>query len=89
MEEVEKQRREGERNGNGQNYPLATIHWHRKSLMNYTHCRTNKGRIGVWKHLLDPWFDPVCRMCEVDPETGNHIALTCLEGEWSGRRWNS
>ena len=31
----------------------------------------------------------VCRMCGIDPETGNHIALVCPAGEWLGRRWSS
>ena len=67
----------------------SAIRWNWKALLNFSHCRTGKGRLGVWKHLLNPWSDPTCRMCREDQETGNHIALSCPEGEWLGRRWSS
>ena len=38
--------------------------------------------------MLDPWSDLMCRMCGEAGETGDHIALTCPEGEWLNRRWS-
>ena len=65
------------------------IKWNRKALRNYTHCRTGKGRLGRWRNMLDPWEDSNCRFCDEGQETGSHIAISCPEGEWLGRRWST
>lgn len=62
------------------------IKWNCKALYNFSHCRTGKGRIGRWRHLLDPLAGPACRRRGEIEETGNYIALPCPEGEWIGRR---
>jgi len=64
------------------------LKWNRKALLNYTQCRTGKGRLGWWRYTLDPWEDPMCRVC-FNLETGRHVALVCTAGEWLGRRWSS
>src|SRR5205807_985897 len=67
-----------------------TLKWNRKALLNYTQCRTGKGRLGMWRYTLDPWEDPTCREEGCDAlETGKHVALSCISGEWLGRRWSS
>ena len=65
------------------------IKWNRTALRNYTHCRTGKGRLGRWRNILDPWEDQSCRWCNAEDETGNHIAISCPQGEWLGRRWST
>lgn len=35
-----------------------------------------KGKLQVWRNILEPTINPVCRFCEVEPETGRHVALT-------------
>lgn len=53
---------------------LEGIEVEQEARVNYVHCRTGKGKLQVWKNILDPMVDPVCRFCEVDPETGRHVA---------------
>ena len=65
------------------------IQWNRKTHRNFAQCRTGKGRIGKWKHQLDPWMDPEWRDCGEEEETGSHIALVCRGGESRGRRWST
>jgi len=64
------------------------LKWNRKALYNYTQCRTGKGRLGWWRYTLDPWEDLTCAECH-NLETGRHVALVCIAGEWIGRRWSS
>ena len=45
------ERDQGNRNGKG--YPMEFSFLHTLSY--------RKRIIGIWKHLLDPWFNPVCR----------------------------
>ena len=56
------------------------LKWNRKALLNYTQCRTGKGRLGWWRYTLDPWEDPTCGECH-NLETGRHVALVCTAGE--------
>jgi len=37
------------------------VHWNRKSRANYVHCRTGKGNLQVWRHVLDADIPDQCR----------------------------
>ena len=80
-----KKKRENERKVRGTGQGRA-IRWNRKALHNFAQCRTGKGRIARWRRQLDPWADASCHRCGEELETGAHIALICIEGEFLGRR---
>jgi len=66
------------------------LKWNRKALYNYTQCRTGKGRLGMGVHTLDPWEDPTCTAEDCyELETGRHVAMVCISGEWLGRIWST
>ena len=63
--------------------------WNRRAVVNYTHTRTGKGNLMVWRFLLGKVDSEGCRLCQSPRETGTHRAFGCLKGEWRGRRWSS
>ena len=63
--------------------------WNRRAVVNYTHTRTNKGNLMVWRFRLGKAETEGCRKCPFPKETGSHRAFGCLEGEARGRRWSS
>lgn len=57
-----------EGSGNG------VLKWNRNARVNYTQCRAGKGKLQVWRDVLDPMVDPECRFCEEgEPETQGSI----------------
>jgi len=62
------------------------VRWNRN---NYVHCRTGKGNLQAWRHVLDKDIPDQCRKCGRYAETGKHIALVCIHGEDIGRRWGA
>ena len=66
------------------------VKWNRKDLLNYTQCGTGKGRLGWRRSTREPWNDPIylTKDCH-ELETGNHVALQCVAGEWSGQKWST
>jgi len=62
------------------------VRWNRKARVNYVHCRTGKGNLQVWRHVLDKNIPGQCQKCRRYAETGKHVALVCIHGEDIGRR---
>lgn len=79
-------KKEGEVGGTGKG---RVVRWESKAMRSYTQCRTGKGNLGVWKNKLNSEVDLTCRKCGKYPETGAHIALSCIEAEGLGRRWSN
>ena len=81
-----KEVRRAERECEGFGYGRA-VEWGRRALTHYTHARTSKGKIGVWREVVAQ-RDAGCRRCGVSVEDGDHVAFHCREGA-EGRRWSS
>jgi len=65
------------------------VKWHCKARVNYVHCRTGKGNLQAWRHILDIDQPDECRKCGRYAETGRHIALVCIHGEEIGWKWGT
>jgi len=39
------------------------VRWNRKARVNYVHCRTGKGNLQAWRHVLDIDQPDECRKC--------------------------
>ena len=78
MEEKEGGEENCKRHGGG--------NWNRKVRVNYVHCRTGKGNLQSWRHVLDSDISDQCRKCGRYAETGKHVALVCIHGGDIGRR---
>jgi len=65
------------------------VRWSRKARVNYVHCRTGKGNLQAWRHILDEDTPDQCRKCGRYAATGKHVALVCIHGEDIGRRWGT
>jgi len=65
------------------------VKWNRKARVNYVHCRTGKGNLQAWRHVLDIDQSDECRKCGRYAETGRHVALVCIHGEEIGRKWGT
>jgi len=65
------------------------VRWGRKARVDYVHCRTGKGNLQAWRHVLDEYTPDRCRKCGRYAETGKHVALVCIHGEDIGRRWKT
>ena len=81
-EEVQRAERECEGFGMGR-----AMEWGRRALMNYTHARTGKGKLGYWRELVGR-RDTGCRTCGASMEDVDHVAFYCRERA-KGRRWAS
>ena len=65
------------------------VRWNRKAPVNYVHCRTGKGNLQAWRHVLDVDQPDECRKCGRYAETGRHVALVYIHGEEIGRKWGT
>jgi len=65
------------------------VRWNRKARVNYVHCRTGKGNLQAWRHVLDDDQSDQCWKCGRYAETGKHVALVCIHGEDIGRKWGT
>ena len=50
--------------------------------------RAAKGNLQSWRQILDNNLDPIWG-CGNYSETGRHVALSCIEGKWLGRKWGA
>ena len=65
------------------------VKWNCKARVNYVHCRTGKGNLQAWRHVLDIDQSDECRKYGRYAETGRHVALVCIYAEEIGRKWGT
>jgi len=65
------------------------VRWNRKARVNYVHCRTGKGNLQAWRHVLDIDQPDECRKFGRYAEKGKHVALVCIHGEEIGWKWGT
>jgi len=58
--------------------------WDRKTATTYTHLRTNRGNLMVWRKMIGKAEDDTCRKCGMGQETGDHVVFEC--GGWEELR---
>jgi len=58
----------------------------RKARVN---CRTRKGNLQAWRHILDEDTPDQCRKCGRYAETGKHVGLVYIYSEDIGWKWDT
>ena len=53
--------------------------WDRHAVTNYPHLRTNKGNLRSGRYKIRKTDSPLCRYCNLEEETGDHLVFTCSE----------
>ena len=60
---------------------LCVSGWDRHSATTYSQLRTGKGNLQSWKYLIGKADSPLCRFCNLEEETGEHIVFSCPRWE--------
>jgi len=69
------------------------VRWNCKTRMNHVHCRTDKGNLQAWRHVLESDVSYQCRKCGRYADQGYMLPWSAYmerilgEGRGRGKRW--